>query len=98
MRDWRVFASLLGLCLDQPWLGQSPKVCACMACWNVYPARSKDVGAVAGLGADNVDGWLGDTWLYFCTLWNVETPPRSECEFKSTGPKIAAAGVSAGNG
>jgi|SRR5258707_6292993 len=71
-RFWRVFASLLGPCLDQPWLGQGPNGCNCVACWNVCPARGKDVSAIAKLGGDNVDDWLGVAWLYFCALRNVE--------------------------
>jgi hypothetical protein len=85
----RVFAGLLGLCRDQPWLGQSSTVCTCVACRNVCSARSKGDRAVSGLGGDNVDGELGVAWLCFCTLRDVETPPRSDYEFKSARSKIA---------
>ena len=45
--------------LDRPWLGQSLKVCASVACWTVCPARRKDVSSATGLFGDNVDGELG---------------------------------------
>src|SRR5262245_5839348 len=87
---WRVFASLLGLCLGQSWLGQSPKRCTCMAGWNVCTTCSKDVTRVAELGGDNLDDCLGDAWLYFCAIRNVETSPRSDCQRNATRPEIDA--------
>jgi hypothetical protein len=87
---FRVFASVSGLCLGQPWLGQSRNGRTCVACRNVCPALDKDVSAAAELGSDNVDDLLGVAWLHLCALRNVETPPQSECEFKPAGPQIAA--------
>src|SRR5258708_21979093 len=84
----RIFASLLGLCLDQSRLGQSSEVCSGVACWHVYSARGEDVRAIAGLDRDNMDDWLGFAWLYFCPLRNVETSSRSDGEPKSARPEI----------
>jgi hypothetical protein len=44
-------------------------LCGLLEC---FPARSKDVSAVAELVGDNVDDWLGVAWLYFCALRNVK--------------------------
>ena len=88
--SWRIFASLCGLCLGQSWLGKGAKVCTCMACWNVCPAGREDFGAVSRMGGDDLDGWLGASWLYLRTLRDVETPPCAECELNSAKPKTAA--------
>src|SRR6516164_2483320 len=85
MRD---FVEYLRAYLGQSWLGQSPKVCTCVACRNVCPARIKDVTRVAELGGSNVDDCLGVSRLYFCALRNVETSSQSTCELKSARPKI----------
>src|SRR4029077_10153894 len=61
-----------------------------MACWNVCPAGCEDFGAVARMGGDDLDGWLGASWLYLRTLRNVETPPCAEYELDSAKPKTAA--------
>jgi hypothetical protein len=61
-----------------------------MACWNVCPAGCKDFGAVTRMGGDDLDGWLGASWLYLRALRNVETPPCADCELKSAKPKTAA--------
>ena len=61
-----------------------------MACWNVSPAGCEDFGAVARMGADDLDDWLGASWLYLRTLRNVETPPCADCELNSAKPKRAA--------
>src|SRR5262245_41115353 len=82
----RVFASLSGLRLDPPRLAQSCNDCTSMARWNVCPALGKDASAVAELGANNVDAWLGVAWLYLCALRNVETPPRSDPKIRSARP------------
>ena len=70
--------------------GKSLKVCTCVACWNVCPARIKDVTRIAELDGGNVDDCLGFSRLYFCALRNVETSSRSNRELKSAGPKITA--------
>jgi hypothetical protein len=72
----RVFESLSGLYLRQPWLGQSLKGCTCVACWNVCAARCKGVTRVTELDGDNVDDCLGVSGIYLCSLRNVETSSR----------------------
>ena len=57
---------------------------------NVCPAGCEDFGAVARMGGDDLDDWLGASWLYLRTLRNVETPPCAECELNSAKPKTAA--------
>src|SRR5215469_1410931 len=56
---------------------------ACVARWNVCPARIKDVTRIAELGGSNVDDCLGVSRLYFCALRNVETSSHSDCDLKS---------------
>src|SRR6476469_8144420 len=67
----RIPASLSSLCLDQPWLGQSPGACPGVACIHVPAARTKGVGAVADLASDNVDDHLGVAWVCLCALRHV---------------------------
>jgi hypothetical protein len=54
-----------------------------VACWNVCPARIKDITRIAELGSGNVDDCLGVSRLYFCAVRNVETSSQSDCELKS---------------
>src|ERR1700692_2909899 len=63
-----------------------------MACWKVCPAGCEDFSAVARMGGDDLDGWLGAAWLYLRTLRNVETPPCADCKLDSANPKTAAVG------
>jgi hypothetical protein len=63
----RVFASLSGLCLGYPWLAH-PNSCTCVACRNVCPALGKDFNAVAELGGDNMDDWVGRCLAIFLRL------------------------------
>jgi hypothetical protein len=83
----RVSASLPGL-FSQPRLGQSRDRCHCMDCRNVCAAGSKDLRAVADLPGSHVDGGLGIAWLCFCALRDVETSPRSDCQFRPARPEI----------
>jgi hypothetical protein len=68
-----------------------------VACWNVCPARIKDVTRIAELGSGNVDDCLGVSRLYFCAVRNVETSSHSDCALKSARPKITA-GTNHGGG
>src|SRR4029453_13856895 len=61
-----------------------------MACWNVCPAGCEDFGAVARMGSDDLDDWLGVFWLYLRTLRNVEKPPCADSKLNSAKPKTAA--------
>ena len=64
----RVFASLPGLCLGQPWVGQSGDGCISVACGDVCSARIKGDRGVADLDRDRLDGRLSAAQLCRCAV------------------------------